>query len=407
MPQLWTALSDTALPVCGAAALTRRETPLAANGALPEWWGRLFQSAVGAPIFLSPAWMETWLEVYGRKFSGSWMRWEAGGETVGGCLLLRNRVWRQGLPLATLYLNCAEDTGMGAAAIEFNRTLHRPGYENAIAHDLARALAGRRWTRLVLSGYEDSPLMHTLLEQAPLCGVDREERPSPYVDFTALAGGDYVATLSAKTRSQIRRCRRLYEETHGRVVIEAAADCEQALAFLAELAVLHNAIWRSRGTSGAFASGTFREFHQRLIRRLWPTRGVDVLRARAGARVIGYVHTFLLGGKVYCYQSGFVQERDNNLKPGMLTHACAIDHYRERGYREYDFLAGDVRYKRSLAKSQRLLVWSVGYRRGAYAWSLLRARALRRKLLARRSAAAGEPQAAGTATAGGITVESP
>jgi hypothetical protein len=54
-----------------------------------------------------------------------------------------------------------------------------------------------------------------------------------------------------------------------------------------------------------------------------------------------------------------------------------------------------------------LLVWSVGYRRGAYAWSLLRARALRRKLLARRSAAAGEPQAAGTATAGGITVESP
>ncbi|HET7757026.1 MAG TPA: GNAT family N-acetyltransferase [Steroidobacteraceae bacterium] len=407
MHALPTVQSGAARRARDGSGITRLEAPLEAHAALPGWWGRLFQGAAGASIFLSPDWMQTWLEVYGRQFRGSWLRWEAGGETVGGCLLLWKRIWRRGLPLATLYLNCAEDTGKSAAPVEFNGILHRPGYEDAIAHDLARAMAGRRWTRLALSGYEDSPLMRTLLERAPLCGVDREERPSPYVDFAALAGADYAATLSAKTRSQIRRCRRLYEETHGPVLIEAAADCEQALAFIAELAVLHNATWRSRGTSGAFASGTFREFHRRLIRRLWATRGVDVLRARAGAKVIGYVYSFLLRGKVYCYQSGFVQERDNNLKPGMLTHACAIDHYRERGHREYDFLAGDVRYKRSLAKSQRLLVWSVGYRRGAYAWSLLRARALRRKLLARQVAPVGEPPAAAGAAAHGVTLESP
>jgi CelD/BcsL family acetyltransferase involved in cellulose biosynthesis len=49
-----------------------------------------------------------------------------------------------------------------------------------------------------------------------------------------------------------------------------------------------------------------------------------------------------------------------------VTHELAIDHYRRAGEREYDFLAGDARYKRTLAKSFRTLHWTVVYRNAAW-----------------------------------------
>jgi hypothetical protein len=352
----------------------------------PDWWSTLFERADNASIFVSPGWMQSWVEVYGHEFSGFWVRWISRGETVGGCLILKRTVWLKRWPLATLFVNTADETSLRSPPVEFNQILHLAGYEALLAADLARVLVESRWVRLAVYGYEDSAPLRLMLEHLPLCGIDREERPSPYVDLRAIVGDDYEATLSGKSRSQIRRSRRIYEDTYGPVVIEAAADFEQAISFLAQLALLHNATWRSRGIDGAFDSETFVDFQQRLIRRLWPVRGVDVLRARAGERIIGYLYTFLHRGKVYCVQSGLIQEKDNHLKPGMLTHACAIRHYCQRGYREYDFLAGDMRYKRSLAKSTRTLVWSVAYRRGLYMRLLLLSRALYHRLLSFKAA---------------------
>lgn len=367
----------------GSTGLTRSESSLS-GAAVPDWWSELYADADAASVFLSPAWMQTWLEVYGGGFKGSWLRWQSEDRTVGGCLLLKHQAWRRCWPLLTVSINTAEDTGARSPCAEFNGVLHLGGYEQPIARDLASALRATGWTRLQLPAYEDSPLTHTLLADLPLSGLQCEQAPSPYVDFAALGAQEYEATLSAKTRSQIRRCRRIYTETHGPVLVEPAAGSEEAIAFLDRLAVLHNATWRSRGISGAFSSEAFLHFHRKLIRRLWPARGADVLRIRAGDKVIGYLYSLLLRGKVYCYQSGLSQEHDNNLKPGMLSHACAIEHYRERGYREYDFLAGDMRYKRSLAKSQRTLLWSTGYRRSLYGRAALLAKGLTRTIAARR-----------------------
>jgi hypothetical protein len=372
--------------VAGTTEVERHVMAFNNNTPLPDWWPALFECVADASIFVSPGWMQSWIEVYGHEFSGFWVRWACRGETVGGCLILKRTVWLRRLPLATLFVNTADETSHRSPAVEFNQILHLAGYGALLAADLARVLVDSRWVRLALYGYEDSALMRLMLEHLPLCGIDREERPSPYVDLETIVGNDYEATLSGKSRSQIRRSRRIYEEMYGPVVIEAAADYEQAISFLAELALLHDATWRSRGIEGAFGSETFVDFQQRLIRRLWPVRGVDVLRARAGERVIGYLYTFLHRGKVYCIQSGLIQEKDNHLKPGMLTHACAIRHYCQRGFREYDFLAGDMRYKRSLAKSTRTLVWSVAYRRNLYVRLLLLSRSLCHRLLSFKAA---------------------
>ena len=70
---------------------------------------------------------------------------------------------------------------------------------------------------------------------------------------------------------------------------------------------------------------------------------------------IGFCVIYNASGIVNFAQGMFV------MLGGMLTHALAIEHYRQRAMREYDFLAGDARYKRSLANSSRDLHWTVVY----------------------------------------------
>jgi hypothetical protein len=63
---------------------------------------------------------------------------------------------------------------------------------------------------------------------------------------------------------------------------------------------------------------------------------------------------------VFCYQSGLHYSSDNRLKPGFLTHYLAIRHCLEQtALQEYDFLAGDSQYKRSLTTANRPLSWIV------------------------------------------------
>jgi len=45
------------------------------------------------------------------------------------------------------------------------------------------------------------------------------------------------------------------------------------------------------------------------------------------------------------------------LRPGLVCHLLAIEHYRRAGMRRYDFLGGDARYKRSFANGEIALLW--------------------------------------------------
>jgi CelD/BcsL family acetyltransferase involved in cellulose biosynthesis len=69
------------------------------------------------------------------------------------------------------------------------------------------------------------------------------------------------------------------------------------------------------------------------------------------------LYNFIEAGKVSYYQSGLVYRDDPRLKPGLVAHALTIQRAADAGLREYDLLAGDYRYKRSLATASRDLVW--------------------------------------------------
>ncbi len=253
------------------------------------------------------------------------------GEDVGLALLNL----RRGL----FHLGETGDPAMDAVFVEHNGLLLRRGGEHVLPEAL-RALCAER--PLVLGGVDATHLQAA--HEAGLV-IPRAERFAPCVDLQAL-NGPFLATLSANARAQIGRALRLYGPG---LTLLPAPDTATALAWFARLVTLHQARWRASGHPGAFADADLRGFHETLIRVAHDLGQVDVLRITADATEIGYLYMMQQGGTVFSYQSGFAPAPTAQLKPGLVSHALAIEHYRAAGQRAYDLLGGAQRYKTTLA----------------------------------------------------------
>jgi CelD/BcsL family acetyltransferase involved in cellulose biosynthesis len=182
----------------------------------------------------------------------------------------------------------------------------------------------------------------------------RAKRPAPYLELSSDI--DPLDRFSANTRQQLRRSLRAWKEI-GPLTLEIARP-DQAGAFLDALTGLHQRYWTGRGKPGAFATPFFSRFHHALLGRASDRQSIDLLRVSAGNRVAGYLYNFVHDGWVAAYQSGFdFGPEADRLRPGLVCHLMAIQHYRRAGMRRYDFLGGEARYKRSLANGETALLW--------------------------------------------------
>ncbi|HEB59204.1 MAG TPA: GNAT family N-acetyltransferase [Gammaproteobacteria bacterium] len=178
------------------------------------------------------------------------------------------------------------------------------------------------------------------------------------VDLAALrhAGTGYRQTLSRNARYQLNRAFNRYRQA-GKVRIEQAPDLATAYTWFEELKALHTASWRQRGYRGTFDKKYWEPFHRSLMAHLFPAGRIQMLRIRAGDTDIGYLYNVLDGKQVLFIQSGFRYSSDPHLKPGYVSHTLAIENNLHAGLDSYNFLAGDERYKNSLAQPADELYW--------------------------------------------------
>jgi CelD/BcsL family acetyltransferase involved in cellulose biosynthesis len=206
-------------------------------------------------------------------------------------------------------------------------------------------------------------------------GVVTRMAPQRDLARLRLTDADCLAAVSANTRQQINRSWRHYA-ADGAVGVSRAGTVAEAQDWLAALAALHGATWRARGRPGAFAADGFRRFHAALVARGVADGAVDVLRIAAGDVVIGYLYNFVWRGVVSAYQSGFAYDMARpQAKPGLVCHVAAMRYYQARRLDYYDFLAGDDRYKTSLADGSVPLHWMTAVARLGVMRPILAARA--------------------------------
>ncbi len=342
-------------------------------------WERLFFQCHDASPYLSPVWMQTWLETYGTELRPELFSVSLPGDGVVGACFLTCRTRRQTiLPHVRMHLNCDGERAGHGVVVQHNSILAAPGRDNDVVRALAQLLVSRRVDELAASGFDEKGVNH-LISAFPDWTAEVDWREAHYVDLDHLraTGADHVGALSKNTREQLRRSLKLYRE-RGDLRLEAATTVDQAEAMMDELVALHDVHWQSKGHGGGFVSDWRRRFHKAYIRAALPHGAVQLLRVTVGSETVGVLYNLVANGKVNFYQSGLRYELDGRFKPGMVVHHLAILYCLEQGMSEYDFLIsgpGEGRYKSSLSTHCRRLGWLVLYRsgwRGRY-FSMLRA----------------------------------
>lgn len=316
-------------------------------------WRDLYARA-DACAFLSWDWIGSWIACLADP--PLVLVGEAGGALVLlGLLVPRRRREAGGLVRADgLWLHATGEAASDVIAIEYNgflvdRIFAGPAETAAVSWLLGERIGGRHIDELDVKAMGASRAKHHCPDGTLVRELSR--KPSWRVDLDAVraAGGDYVATLSANTRQQIRRSMRLYER-EGPLAATRAPDASTALGWLEELAALHQRQWQAKGAPGGWAYPFFAEFQRRLVAASVPNGTAEIVRVFAGDAPIGFVYNLISGDHVMAFVTGFRMEADARLKPGLVSHALCIQRHADEGRRLYDFLAGNYRYKASLGQ---------------------------------------------------------
>lgn len=353
-------------------------SPEAWSGIETQW--NTLACALGVrSAFMSLPWMRTWWQVFGPELKPQLLIWrDAVRRPVGICVLTQRLRRVGGIPLHTAWLGATSDELVQS---EHNDLLLLPGHRADAIAEISELLKRERVQRLRLRGFSPSLVREFsgTVFCSPTTGFESEDR---YADLDALreSGKPYLQTISSNARRQIRRSFREYAQRHGEVVLERAQGETQRNAMMQELRELHGRRWSSRGVNSVFLSDAAVRFHQQLLDATGAAREepdahdafrTDLLRVRAGDQTLGVLYMLLHRGRSNLYQCGLSyddNDTDNKLTPGLVSHALAIEHYQQRGFSEYDFLAGEeraVRYKNTLGACTRPLVWMDCYVPGA------------------------------------------
>jgi CelD/BcsL family acetyltransferase involved in cellulose biosynthesis len=334
---------------------------------LSALWTEIEESARPS-LFLSWRWVGCWLRQ--TALTPNILLAHQGGGLAGLALLQpgRGAVFPH---LQGRYLTASGIPDFDSVFIEYNGFLARPEDEACIGHAfqdfLSRSKPGTDalggWSRLYFPGTRDG--MRDLWTKDRFVVRRDASRSAPFIELGKLRenGGTYLDSRSSNCRQQIRRSMRLFE-TRGPLELDVASSLDEARDILDELKRLHQRSWRTRGKPGAFASPFFERFHRAFLEEAWPAGQIDLLRLRAGPHTIGCLYNFVHHGDAYAYQSGFAYEDDSRLKPGLAAHAMAAERYLAMGMNRYLLLAGDARYKTSLANGADTLHWLVVRRKG-------------------------------------------
>lgn len=336
----------------------RRET-LPPPAVLEAEW-RALQAAADPSFFNSWYWIGTFLAALPEAGRPSLLRGSVQGETVALALLGARLVRRRhGLIRSrVLYVNETGDPDFDLA-IEHNALLVRSSDRRPAVDALIGWFAehSAEADELHMSGWTQ-PIAEHVVEGRGL-GRSQVAVPGYWVELGRLApsDGELYPVLSSNARQQLRRAMRHFQ-TFGEVQLEQATTLAEAHAFFTGFKELHVATWESRGKPHSFSRAFFELFHRLLIERHVADGVIQLFRATAGPRLIGYLYNFRLPDHVYAYQSGFAYG-EQAARPGAIAHALAIRNAYRSGASTYDFLAGRNRLKESYATDSGPMYWQV------------------------------------------------
>lgn len=328
-------------------------------------WSDLYEQSQSPSITQSWEWMKTWWDVYGRGRKLFLVTGYVDNVLIGIAPLTVPSKKTKRLILfnfKTLWMMGNGPTCERNVVSDYNGFIIKKGEEQKFVRGLVLFLKRLpKWDDIVIESLDgEGAVAKYLVEAALESGLILErlsELPSLLIKLDR-SWEVFLESLGKNLRYQIRRGRRELEQLDYHVgYVENEDEVE---AGFARLEKLHQARWQSKNMPGAFASPAWREFHKRLLPRVFDKGWVKLWLLRIEGRDYAALYNFEVGGRIHFFQAGLVAHENRHIRPGLLLHSFAIQDAINRGMLEYDFLRiggrVDSSYKRIWANYERKLI---------------------------------------------------
>lgn len=331
---------------------------------VPEWQA-LLARAERDELTQSPAWLLPWWRAFagvdGRTLSVLALR-EAGA-LVGLVPLVR---WRPAIaPLVQIHRVEPMGTGEDEAdevCSDYTGLLAARGALPRVADAFADALADGTLgpvDEILWPGLAAGDAAGHVVRALRRAGFVVTQLPVPAAPYIPLPArwDDYLAALGQDKRYAVKRALRELETWSGGDHAYRLATTPAELAEgLAVLRSLHGERWEAAGKAGVFASSRFTGFLDDCAAGLLANGHLELSWLLVKGTPIAAAFNVVWDGRVHFYQAGRAMDVPPKVKPGVALHAMNIQRAIAAGRREYDFLAGESRYKLDLALAKRPLV---------------------------------------------------
>jgi hypothetical protein len=359
--------ASAALAQAGEAEVAIRWLDASERDEAGRLWELLEQELGIDAVAASWDWTETWLRHYGDLVGHRFAVGEASGVPCAIALVTQGVGRKRGpFRVRSVHLGTAGEPPGESVFVEYNRLLSGARHRDAFATALLRDLRDDpSWHHLALDGFAQEDAA-ALLRAEPALSPQLEACPVMELEAAEREENGVLGLLRSGARRKVRRSLAELGEVTG----EWATKSDEGIDMLDELIELHQRRWEAAGEPGAFASPRFAGFHRELVSRLLPRGAAILFRVRAADRTVGCLYHFAERGRALFYQSGLAAYEDKRIAPGFVAFALCMQACLEHGFTEYDFLAGESRYKRDLSNSSRELVWATAVR-PAWRWRLM------------------------------------
>lgn len=343
----------------------RRVHSDAAFDALVPAWRELLGRVKNPTASITPLWLGAWWHTFGatdKRALRALSFWEGDRLVAFAPLLSRLARHRGVIPFRRIELLGTGEDEADEICSDYVGVVVESGAEARVADALVGELNAPEfgpWDDLVFANMEaDSTFVNCLQRALEATGMQVEtESPGacPYVALPSTFDA-YVKMLDTRSRYLVNRALRELDKWAGKDgwKLHRASTPEELEEGKRVLHDLHQERWASQGQDGVFARDRFRKFHDEVMPEL--LRGVDgtldLLWLTVGDRPVAVVYNIVYANKVFLYQSGRTDAVPKGLRIGSAMNILAIRDAIEKGRSEYDFLNGNVQYKRQLSVGQ-------------------------------------------------------
>jgi len=331
-------------------------TPLSENyiPTLAKQWIAL-EAQAHPQYFLSWKWISAWLTQIKNTYPVNIIIANKKGNVVGiGIFIEKSHKRYRILPCKQWLLHRTGNEQQDQIWIENNTFLIHSDFYNEVHKTMWHWLFNNKKSidEFIVSVYKEQLLLDCSDNYSHYNEVKEKIELGYQVDLKTLKTiDDYYVTLSKNTRQQIKRSLKLLA-LRGEIQFKVSTNPVKQLQLLENSKHWHIEKWQKSSTPSGFNNPLFNQFHKNMIETKHPTAQTLVASLTINNDLYGCLYCLTQNKTAYFYLSNLKPIQDNKIKLGLTMHTLMVEWLILNDFHTYDFLAGEARYKKSLANHQ-------------------------------------------------------